>query len=76
MALRVDPNVRSEIREVNGWPALIMLLEHVVVGVVSLETDGRLVFSLSGCMNPAKLSAMSRTVRLSRPGAEPTFPQF
>jgi hypothetical protein len=55
---------------VNGWPALIMLREQAVVGVVSLETDGRLVFSLSSCMNPDKLRAMSRTGGLSRPGAE------
>lgn len=70
LSRKVDPTVRYEIREVNGWPALIMLREQAVVGVVSLETDGRKVFSLSSCMNPGKLSAMSRTGGLSRPGAE------
>lgn len=70
LSRKVDPNVRYEIREVNAWPALIMRRAQVVVGVVSLETDGRLVFGLSSCMNPNKLLAMSRSGGLSRPGAE------
>ena len=62
-----------QITDVNGWPALVMLREQAVVGVVVLETDGRLVFSLSSCVNPAKLRAMSQTAGLFRPGAEAQF---
>ena len=70
LAKKVDPSLRYEVREVNAWPALVMLREQTVVGVVSLETDGRLVFGLSNCMNPAKLTAMSHAAGLLRPGAE------
>ncbi len=65
---KVNPNFRYEIREVNGWPALIILLDAAIVSVTTIETDGQVVFGISVCMNPAKLAAISRTALPPRQG--------
>ena len=61
-----DPSFRYEVREVNGWPALIIFQDARIASVTSIETDGRVVFGISVCMNPAKLRAMSRFSELAR----------
>jgi RNA polymerase sigma-70 factor, ECF subfamily len=68
LSKRVDPSHRYEVREVNGWPALIVLQGSAVVRVAALETDGEAVFGISVCSNPAKLVAMSRIAGLPRHG--------
>lgn len=59
-ARKVDPSLRYEVREVNGWPALLIFREAELVRVAALETDGNLVFGISVCANPRKLTALSR----------------
>jgi len=70
LSKKLDPTLRYEVREVNGWPALVMLRDAVVVSVTAIETDGEVLFGILVCMNPAKLAAMSRSgepARLSGP---------
>ena len=67
LSKKVDPTFRYEIREVNGWPALVILKDGAIVSVTALETDGAVVSCLLVCQNPAKLATMSRTGGLSRP---------
>lgn len=66
LSKKVDPDFRYDIREVNGWPALIIRQHSAIVSVTTLETDGEAVFGISVCQNPAKLLAMSRNGGLSR----------
>ncbi len=68
LSKKVDASLRYEVRDVNGWPALVVLQAATIVRVAALETDGDRVFGISVCMNPAKLVAMSRTARPSRLG--------
>lgn len=58
---KVAPDFRYDVRDVNGWPALVILQGGAVVSVTELETDGQSVFSISICRNPSKLRAMSRS---------------
>ncbi len=60
LSKKVDPGLRFEVRDVNGWPALVMLRDSALVSVTALETDGALIFGISVCLNPKKLAAMSR----------------
>jgi RNA polymerase sigma-70 factor (ECF subfamily) len=52
--------VAYEVREVNGWPALVGVLDGAVVAVLQLETDGEHVFSVSTWSNPDKLVPLNR----------------
>jgi RNA polymerase sigma-70 factor (ECF subfamily) len=52
------PGVEYEVREVNGWPALVGVLEGAVVAMAQLETDGERVFGVSTWTNPEKLTAL------------------
>lgn len=63
LSKKVDPDFRYEIREVNGWPALVILKHAAIVSVTTIETDGALVFGISVCQNPSKLGSMSRNER-------------
>ena len=47
-----------ELREINGWPALVGVLDGAVVALAQLETDGERVFSISTWSNPEKLTAL------------------
>lgn len=67
LSQKVDLEFRYEIREVNGWPGLVILKQAAIVSVTAIETDGDLVFGIDVCLNPAKLAAMSRTERPPRP---------
>ena len=67
LSKKVDSNFRYEVREVNGWPALVIIKDAAVVSVTVLETDGDKVFGIAVCQNPDKLVAMSRSDGLSRP---------
>jgi RNA polymerase sigma-70 factor (ECF subfamily) len=58
---KIDPSLRYEVREVNGWPALVILQNAAIVRVAAIETDGDVVFGISVCMNPAKLAAVSQS---------------
>jgi RNA polymerase sigma-70 factor, ECF subfamily len=66
LSRKVDPNLGYEVREVNGWPALVVVEGGTVTSVAVLETDGAFVFGISVCRNPAKLRAMSRSGELPR----------
>ena len=52
-------SMRAEIREVNGWPALIMFDGEQTIGVTEIETDGTHIFGLSVVTNPEKLGAIA-----------------
>jgi RNA polymerase sigma-70 factor (ECF subfamily) len=52
------PGVVYELREINGWPALVGVLDGAVVALAQLETDGERVFSISTWSNPDKLTAL------------------
>jgi RNA polymerase sigma-70 factor (ECF subfamily) len=60
LSKKVDPTLRYEVREVNGWPSLVIFQARAVVSVTQIETDGDSVFAILVCMNPAKLAPMSR----------------
>jgi RNA polymerase sigma-70 factor (ECF subfamily) len=62
-----DPNATYEVREVNGWPAVVAVQGGQVTTVAQVETDGTSVFTLIVCLNPDKLAPMSRLAALSRP---------
>ncbi len=66
LSKKIDPSLRYEVREVNGWPALVVLRDASVWNVTHVETDGDRVFGLSVCMNPEKLRAMSHQRALYR----------
>lgn len=59
VARKAGADVRYEVREINGWPAVVGLEGDVVVSVAQLETDGARVYSLSVVLNPAKLRAVN-----------------
>jgi len=44
--------------QVNGWPALLMSVDGMPSGVVSIETDGALVLAVNLVLNPDKLGAL------------------
>jgi RNA polymerase sigma-70 factor (ECF subfamily) len=52
--------------QVNGYPALILLLDGVIDTVVALRIDDGLVTGLYAVRNPAKLSHMRRETALRR----------
>ena len=60
-AKKLEPSLRYEVREVNGWPALVVLQGTAIVNVASLETDGEVIAGISVCMNPTKFAGMSRS---------------
>jgi RNA polymerase sigma-70 factor (ECF subfamily) len=66
LSRKTDPSFSYEVREVNGWQALVILQAGAVTSVAELETDGSAVFGISMCRNPTKLLAMSRSGELSR----------
>jgi RNA polymerase sigma-70 factor, ECF subfamily len=66
LSRKVDPSIEYEVRQINGWPALVVLNDRAAVSVVEVETDGCVVFGVWACRNPAKLGAMSRSGALSR----------
>jgi RNA polymerase sigma-70 factor, ECF subfamily len=66
LAKKLDASFRYEIREINGWPALVTLRDAAIESVSQIETDGEVVFGISVCRNPAKLAAMSRSEVPSR----------
>jgi len=73
LSKKVDPKFRYEVRDVNGRPGLITLRDAAIVNAVEIETDGEFVFSISVCVNPAKLAALARSGQLpSHPGPEPS----
>lgn len=53
------PETRMEVREVNGWPALVVHIADKTAGVVQLETDGTQIFAIRSTLNPDKLARFS-----------------
>jgi RNA polymerase sigma-70 factor (ECF subfamily) len=66
LSKKVDPGFHYGVREVNGWPSVVILRAGALVSVTQLETDGAAVFGIAMCMNPEKLAAMSRIRELRR----------
>jgi RNA polymerase sigma-70 factor (ECF subfamily) len=69
LSKKIDPSLRYQVREVNGWPALAILQDAAIVRVAAIETDGAVIFGISVCMNPAKLAA---NLDLASGGAPPS----
>ncbi|MDB4964442.1 MAG: polymerase sigma-70 factor, subfamily [Myxococcales bacterium] len=54
--LFVGVELAFEIREVNGWPALVVRGEGGVVAVMNIETDGQKIVAIRNVVNPDKLA--------------------
>lgn len=54
------PGVEWSAREVNGWPALVGVLDGQVVALAQVETDGQRVYSFASWSNPEKLATLTR----------------
>jgi RNA polymerase sigma-70 factor (ECF subfamily) len=50
--------LRPEIREINGWPALVLLRGDELVQVLTIETDGERILATHSVLNPDKLRAL------------------
>jgi RNA polymerase sigma-70 factor (ECF subfamily) len=59
----VEPNLSFDVREVNGWPALVACTAASVVAVINIETDGQRIVAIRNLVNPEKLAL--RDVRLT-----------
>ena len=57
-ARNASPSARFEIREVNGWPALVGYEGPEPFTVLQLETDGDHIFSVLVVANPDKLNGL------------------
>jgi RNA polymerase sigma-70 factor (ECF subfamily) len=49
---------QSEVRELNGWPALVLRLEGQVQLALGIETDGEQIHALHIVLNPDKLTRL------------------
>ena len=54
------PTAEPELRELNGWPALVFWQGHEALLTLTLETDGEVIHALHVVANPEKLSRLSR----------------
>ncbi len=52
--------LRPELRELNGWPALVVHDGGRVASVLTIETDGTSIFTLHVLVNPDKLATLGR----------------
>lgn len=52
-------DLSPEMRELNGWPALLLYRDGAVVMAVSVETDGEKVHAVHLVTNPEKLARIS-----------------
>ena len=51
----VPADTAMEIREINGWPSLIIRNDGVVTGVFTIDTDGERILAVRSVVNPDKL---------------------
>jgi RNA polymerase sigma-70 factor (ECF subfamily) len=49
------PDLHVEIRDVNGWPAIVARSKDGVRFVINIETDGGLITTIRSVLNPEKL---------------------
>ena len=54
-------DARPELREVNGWPALMLWQGERLHSVVTIETDGQTIYAVHVVVNPEKLRALAIT---------------
>lgn len=47
--------VVTEIAEVNGWPAVLIRVNGVMINVITIETDGERIHAIHAVLNPDKL---------------------
>lgn len=64
VAQKAPPGAAFEVRELNGWPAVVAWLDGRPLSVTQLETDGEQVYVVDAVTNPDKL------VGLAPPSAE------
>ena len=50
------PGHSFEQRTINGWPALVGVLNGQVNAVLSIETDGQRIVAVRNAINPDKLA--------------------
>lgn len=55
----IDPDVVFEVREINGWPALVARNREHAVAVINIETDGFKILAIRNVVNPDKLALPS-----------------
>jgi RNA polymerase sigma-70 factor (ECF subfamily) len=48
-------DLRPEIREINGWPAMIFWRDQQLAMTLTIETDGEKIFAVHTVLNPDKL---------------------
>jgi RNA polymerase sigma-70 factor (ECF subfamily) len=49
-------SVEAEVRDVNGWPALVLKVNGALFDIISLETDGERIHGIRAVLNPEKLA--------------------
>lgn len=54
---------RPELRELNGWPALLLWAGDELELTLSIETDGETIFGVHVVLNPDKLQALKQRAR-------------
>jgi len=61
--IAAQPGVALATRSVNGQPAIVLVCDATVTGVICLDTRGDLVHSIWLILNPDKLFAINRSRR-------------
>ena len=52
--------LQPELRQINGWPAVILRRGDVVETAILIETDGALIYAVHVVRNPEKLGGLGR----------------
>lgn len=60
LARLMPTDATTEIRQINGWPAVVIRTGAGIVAVVQIETDGEAIFAIRSTLNPSKLERLER----------------
>lgn len=67
VARKAGPDVTTTMREINGWPALLLQQGGRVAVVLSIETDGEQVHAVRLVLHPDKLQHLSSGAGRAKP---------
>jgi RNA polymerase sigma-70 factor (ECF subfamily) len=56
IAKKAPASLQTEIREVNGWPALVLRVDGALFDIITMETDGERIHAIHAILNPDKLA--------------------